>query len=60
MSRRVKRHYDETFKLQVLSEYYSSGMSKDFIARKYDLGDRCHRDRYCLKNQTFWIKNDLF
>ena len=39
MSRRVKRHYDETFKLQVLSEYYSSGMSKDFIARKYDLGD---------------------
>ena len=41
MSRRVKRHYDETFKLQVLSEYYSSGMSKDFIARKYNLGDRC-------------------
>ena len=39
MSRRVKRHYDEMFKLQVLSEYYSSGMSKDFIARKYDLGD---------------------
>ncbi len=39
MSRRVKRHYDEAFKLQVLSEYYSSGMSKDFIARKYDLGD---------------------
>ena len=39
MSRRVKRHYDEAFKLQVLSEYYSSGKSKDFIARKYDLGD---------------------
>ena len=39
MTRRVSRHYDEAFKLQVLSDYYSSGMSKNFIAKKYDLGD---------------------
>lgn len=39
MTRRVHRHYDEAFKLQVLSDYYSSGMSKSFIAKKYDLGD---------------------
>ena len=39
MTRRVSRHYGEAFKLQVLSDYYSSGMSKNFIAKKYDLGD---------------------
>ena len=39
MSKREKRHYDDAFKLQVLSDYYSSGMSKDSIARKYDLGN---------------------
>ena len=29
--------YDDTFKLQVLSDYYSSGMSKSFISRKWGI-----------------------
>ena len=29
--------YDNTFKLQVLSDYYSSGMSKSFISRKWGI-----------------------
>jgi len=29
--------YDDNFKLQVLSDYYSSGMSKGFIARKWGI-----------------------
>ena len=29
--------YDDTFKLQVLSDYYGSGMSKSFISRKWGI-----------------------
>ena len=34
--------YDDTFKLQVLSDYYSSGMSKSFISRKWGITGRNH------------------
>ena len=32
-----QRKHDDNFKLQVLSDYYSSGMSKVFIARKWGI-----------------------
>ena len=31
------RHYDDAFKLRVLSDYYQSDMSKSFISRKWDV-----------------------
>ena len=37
MTRNDQMKYDDTFKLQVLSDYYSSGMSKGFIARKWGI-----------------------
>ena len=41
------RHYDDAFKLRVLSDYYQSGMSKSFISRKW-----------CVSRPTFirWKK----
>ena len=32
-----QRKYDDNFKLQVLSDYYRSGMSKGFISRKWGI-----------------------
>ena len=34
------REYAKTFKLQVLQDYYSSGQSKVFIARKWNIDHR--------------------
>ena len=50
-----KRHpdYSETFKLQVLQDYYSSGQSKSSIARKWNL---THSLIY-LWEKTFPIDN---
>ena len=31
------RHYDDAFKLRVLSDYYQSGMSKSFICKKWGI-----------------------
>ena len=35
MTSKYGKRYDENFKLQVLSEYYQSGLSRNFIARKW-------------------------
>ena len=37
MTKNKKRHFTDEFKLRVLSDYYSSGMSKVFIAHKWGL-----------------------
>ena len=37
MTVRNQRQYDECFKLQVLSDYYSSGLSKSFIIQKWGI-----------------------
>ena len=35
MTKEKKARYSDDFKLQVLSDYYQSGMSRNFIARKW-------------------------
>ena len=35
MTRKERKKFDDDFKLQVLSDYYQSGMSKNFIAAKW-------------------------
>lgn len=37
MTKKTRKHYDDSFKLQVLSDYYQSGKSKTFISRKWDV-----------------------
>ena len=37
--RKSPRVFDETFKLKVVSDYYSSGASKSAIARKWEITD---------------------
>ena len=37
MTKGNPRHYDDAFKLRVLSDYYQSGMSKGFISRKWGI-----------------------
>ncbi len=37
MSKSPRKSYSETFKLEVLRDYYSSGMSKIEIVRKWEL-----------------------
>ena len=37
MSKRIRRFISEEFKLSVIRDYYSSGMSKNACMRKYDL-----------------------
>lgn len=37
MSKRIRRFISEEFKLSVIRDYYSSGMSKNACIRKYDL-----------------------
>jgi transposase-like protein len=37
MSKSKRMSYSETFKLEVLRDYYSSGKSKSFICRKWNL-----------------------
>lgn len=39
MTKRRYFRYSDEFKLQVLSDYYSSGLSEKVIARKWNLGD---------------------
>ena len=40
MTKREQSHYSEDFKLKVLSDYYSSGMSRFLISRKWGI-DPC-------------------
>lgn len=40
MKNRTNQRYAESFKLEVLQEYYESGSSINSIARKYGLGSR--------------------
>ena len=37
MTKAKQKRFDDSFKLQVLSDYYSSGMSKSFISRKWGI-----------------------
>ena len=37
MTKRIKKSYDVSFKLQVLSDYYKSGKSKIFIGKKWGI-----------------------
>ena len=37
MTKDKQKHYDDDFKLRVLSDYYESGMSKHFISRKWGI-----------------------
>ena len=37
MTKREQSHYSDDFKLKVLSDYYSSGMSKTLISRKWGI-----------------------
>ncbi|MDR0894360.1 MAG: hypothetical protein LBN06_03540 [Prevotellaceae bacterium] len=37
MSKSERMYYSETFKLEVLRDYYSSGLSKYFISKKWNL-----------------------
>ena len=37
MTNRTRKSYDESFKLQVLSDYYKSGKSKSFIGKKWGI-----------------------
>ena len=37
MTKRERFHYSDDFKLQVLSDYYRSGMSKFLISRKWGI-----------------------
>lgn len=39
MPRSKRQTYDELFKLEVLRDYYSSGMSKSFISKKWGLSN---------------------
>jgi transposase-like protein len=39
MTKSKRRTYDEPFKLEVLRDYYCSGMSKVFIVRKWSLSN---------------------
>jgi transposase-like protein len=39
MTRRKSSHYSDAFKLQVLSDYYCSGLSEKKIAQKWNLGN---------------------
>jgi len=41
MTKAKQKRFDDSFKLQVLSDYYSSGMSKNFIASKWGLSNHC-------------------
>ncbi len=47
MTKRKQKVYDDSFKLQVLSDYYGSGMSMKFIIRKW-----------CISETSFykWLK----
>lgn len=40
MTKRVQHVYDDCFRLGVVRDYYESGMSKNFIVRKYGLSCR--------------------
>jgi transposase len=37
LRRRPKVHYSEEFKRQIVEEYFSTGVSKDFLQHKYDI-----------------------
>lgn len=37
MTKDNSRHYDDAFRLRVLSDYYQSGMSKSFISKKWGI-----------------------
>ena len=37
MTKDNSRHYDDAFRLRVLSDYYQSGMSKSFICKKWGI-----------------------
>ncbi len=39
MARSKRQTYDELFKLEVLRDYYSSGMSKSFTSKKWGLSN---------------------
>lgn len=47
MTKSKHRYYSETFKLEVLRDYYSSGMSLKFIIKKWDLS--------CARVLHYWI-----
>ena len=49
MSKRIRRFISEEFKLSVIRDYYSSGMSKNACMRKYDLNSNT------MLNS--WLKN---
>ena len=44
MTKDKRKKYDDSFKLQVLSDYYISGMSKNFIAHKWEVTDQSLRN----------------
>lgn len=44
MTKGKRKKYDDSFKLQVLSDYYISGMSKNFIAHKWEVTDQSLRN----------------
>lgn len=48
MKNRTNRHYEESFKLEVLQEYYASGASVNSITRKYGLS--------CSRVLLYWLK----
>lgn len=49
MTKSKHRYYSETFKLEVLRDYYSSGMSLKFIVKKWNLS--------CVRVLHYWIKS---
>ena len=44
MERPSRRVFDDAFKLRVLSDYYQSGMSKNFISSKWGIASTQLRD----------------
>lgn len=48
MKNRTNRSYSESFKFDVIQDYYASGISKRSIARKYDLS--------CVQLLSHWLK----
>ena len=50
MTKGKQRHYDDAYKLRVLSDYYESGMSKRLIASKWGLASQNYISRW----QEIW------
>ena len=50
MTKDKQKQYDDDFKLRVLSDYYESGMSKNFISSKWGLAS----PNYISRWQEIW------